>query len=189
MKLIKDVTREKLPYHINITIRCERGQERAIDQLLETINPIDTSKDYDISIKPTKRKRSKDANAYLWELIGKLAKVHKPPLSKEEVYINYVRDYGMYTIVPIKEDHIDDWARIWKSKNGKEGIGWVTEDMGECRNIPGYHNIISYYGSSCYNTKEMSILIDAVVRDCKEQDIETMTPNQILELKQKWGCG
>lgn len=45
--------------------------------------------------------------------------------------------------------------------------------------------------SRFYDTKEMSVLIDGVVAECKEQGIETLTPNEIEELKQKWSvdCG
>lgn len=187
---IKEIYPELLYDGAKLHITFAKGENKAVGRLYEGIGGIDPKKDYEVVIRPKSKKRSRSANAYLWELIGKLAKVHKPPLSKEEVYIEYVRDYGMYTIVPIKADLIGDWERIWKSKNEKgEGIGWVIEDMGECKNTPGYHNIISYYGSSCYNTKEMSVLIDAVVEDCKEQGIETMTPRELEELKQKWGCG
>lgn len=183
MKLIKDITAEPLPYHINITIRCERGQERAIDRLLEKINPIDPSKDYEVSISPKKRKRSLDANAYLWVLIGKLGEVlHKPDT---EVYREYIKDNGVFQIVPIREDAIKRWTETWK----RNGIGWVCDDLGECRNTKGYHNIKCYYGSSTYTTKEMARLIDAVVADCKEQGIETMTPSEIERLKAMWGDG
>ena len=183
MKLIKDITAEPLPYHINITIRCERGQERAIDRLLEKINPIDPSKDYEVSISPKKRKRSLDANAYLWVLIGKLGEVlHKPDT---EVYREYIKDNGVFQIVPIREDAIKRWTETWK----RNGIGWVCDDLGECRNTKGYHNIKCYYGSSTYTTKEMARLIDAVVADCKEQGIVTMTPSEIERLKAMWGDG
>jgi hypothetical protein len=41
--------------------------------------------------------------------------------------------------------------------------------------------------SRFYDTRQMSILIDGVVAECKEQGIETMTPAEIDELKQRWG--
>ena len=34
------------------------------------------------------------------------------------------------------------------------------------------------------NTKQMSVLIDGVVSEAKQLGIETMTPNQIEEMKQ-----
>ncbi len=43
-----------------------------------------------------------------------------------------------------------------------------------------------YRGSHTYNTEEMSILIDGTVQEAKDLGIETMTPDQIEEMKQKW---
>lgn len=44
-----------------------------------------------------------------------------------------------------------------------------------------------YRGSSTFNQKEMSQLIDMVVQDCKEQGVETATPNELERMKQEWG--
>lgn len=44
-----------------------------------------------------------------------------------------------------------------------------------------------YFGSSTYDAKEMSVLIDGVVSECKEMGIETMTPDEIARLKSEWG--
>ena len=40
-----------------------------------------------------------------------------------------------------------------------------------------------YKGSSEYDTKEMSIFIDGVIHEAQQLGIETLTPNQIIELK------
>ena len=63
----------------------------------------------------------------------------------------------------------------------------MIEDLGPCRNIKGYHNIRSYISSSDYDTAQMSRLIDLVVEDCRENGIETMTPQQLDALKSRWG--
>lgn len=182
MKLIKDITAEPLPYHINITIRCERGQERAIDRLLEKINPIDPSKDYEVSISPKKRKRSLDANAYLWVLCDKLA--DKLRTTKIEVYRAAIREVGVFDTVLLTDRAVEDFIRKWNLN----GIGYLAEISHKSR-IEGCTAVRTYYGSHTYDTKEMSRLADYIVQECKEQDIETLTPNELEELKQKWGCG
>ena len=66
------------------------------------------------------------------------------------------------------------------------GTGWVTEqvDYGP----DGDHLVIRlYYGSSTYNTKQMSRLLDAVIADCKEQGIDVATPAELALLKEEWG--
>lgn len=183
MRLIDQPRIELLYKQNNLVIPCDKREINLLQKILERLGRIDPNKDYEVSIKPQKAKRSLDANAYLWVLIGKLGQVLKKPDS--EVYREYIRDNGVFQIVPIREDSIDRWIESWKHN----GIGWVCEDLGVCRNTPGYHNIKCYYGGSTYTTKEMARLIDAVVWDCNEQGIDTMTPNQIEEMKQKWGVG
>jgi hypothetical protein len=47
--------------------------------------------------------------------------------------------------------------------------------------------VIVYYGSSEYDTAQMSRLIDRIVEDCKEQGIETMPQAELDSLLTQWG--
>lgn len=143
-------------------------------------NDLKDAEKLKIKISKYREKRSLDANAYCWTLLHKLAA--KRGREAEDIYRDYIKDFGVCEIVPIREDAIKRWESIWKSK----GYGWITEDMGECRNTKGYHNIKCFYGSSSYTTLEMSQLIDAIVQDCKEQGIDTETPDQIERMKAAW---
>lgn len=52
------------------------------------------------------------------------------------------------------------------------------------------HILQCWKGSSKYNTKEMSRLINGVLEDCREAGIpegDLLTPDEKEELKQKWG--
>ena len=53
--------------------------------------------------------------------------------------------------------------------------------------IPGCVNVTVWYGSSTYDVEQMSRLIDQIVADCKEADIETLTPQELDSLKSRWG--
>lgn len=133
-----------------------------------------------IEIKPHRKKRSLDANAYLWILCQKLAEaLHS---TKEEIYIRHIRDVGQFEILPIREDAVETWIRNWNSR----GLGWVAELQDDSK-LQGYKRVINYYGSSVYNTKEMSVLIDSVVQEAKEQGIETLPPNELERMKKEWG--
>lgn len=46
--------------------------------------------------------------------------------------------------------------------------------------------INAYYGSSSFNSKQMSRLINDVVEDCKVYGIETKTPEEIKSLLESW---
>ena len=135
---------------------------------------------YEAELKEHKERRSLDANSYFWVLCGKLA--NKVGLPKEEVYRSLVKDVGEnYEILPIRNDAVDKWVSNWQGK----GIGWVCDILGESK-LDGYTNVITYYGSSTYDTKQMSTLINLIVQECKQQGIDTMTPAELALLMDGW---
>ena len=135
---------------------------------------------YEADLKEHRKKRSLDANSYAWVLLGKLA--NKVGLPKEEVYREFVKDVGNnYEILPIRNDAVDKWISNWQSK----GIGWVCDILGESK-LDGYTNVITYYGSSTYDSSQMSKLINLIVDECKTQGIETMTPAELAMLMDGW---
>lgn len=133
-----------------------------------------------IIIKQHRKKRSLDANSYLWVLCQKISEVLHS--TKEEIYIRHIRDVGQFEILPIREDAVETWIRNWNSR----GLGWVAELQDDSK-LQGYKRVINYYGSSVYDTREMSVLVDSVVQEAKEQGIDTMTPDEIERLKSEWG--
>ena len=136
---------------------------------------------YTAKLSKYRKKRSNDANAYFWELCGKLAAETRIP--KEEIYRNLVREIGdNFEIIPIRDKAVDTFCKNW----GDGKLGWVTDNLGPSK-LPGYTNICAYYGSSTYDTEQMSRLIDLAVQECKQQDIETMTPLELARMKEEWG--
>lgn len=180
---IKSIYPELLYDGAKLIITFAKGENRAVGKLFESIGGIDPKKDYEIVIRPKRKKRSLDANKYLWTLLGQLSE--RLNLPKTEVYREYIKEMDTYTIVPIKEDEIEEWSRDWERGHD----GWVCVDIGDCKNFKGYHNVKCFKGSSTFNTKQMSRLIDMVIYDCKEQGVETMTPAEIERLKAMWGDG
>lgn len=137
---------------------------------------------YDLTVKEHQKKRSLDANAYCWVLINKLADVMRiPPV---EVYRQAIQDIsGNSEIIPIKDEAVEQFKQAW----GHNGIGWICRDMGKSK-LHGYRNLMVYYGSSVYNTKQMSDLIDHLVQDCKALDIETLPPEKLSLLMEEWNA-
>lgn len=168
---------------IDLSMSLERKQRVTVELDGDFTDRFDELQDtdVDVEIKRHREKRSLDANAYFWVLAGKLAAVLR--LTTTEIYRWCVREIGdNFTIVPIRDDAVESWKRIWAG----HGEGWVADDLGECRNIPGYHYMKSYYGSSMYDSAQMSRLIDLVVEACKEQNIETATPDELELMKARW---
>ena len=135
-----------------------------------------------VDIKQYRKKRSLNANAYCFILCSKIA--DKIGNTKEYVYKQAIKEVGQFEIVPIREDALKRWIEAWESK----GLGWQSEIMRDSK-IEGYINTINYFGSSVYNTKDMSLLLEEIVFQAKGLGIDTITENEKLELMSKWGAG
>lgn len=129
-----------------------------------------------VTIEPYSEKRSLTQNSYMWVLLNQLA--IKLGLSKNDVYKSYVKDYGTFEIIPIKNEAVERFSKNWS----KNGLGWFVEDLGESK-LNGFTKLVAYYGSSTYNSKEMARMLEAIVHDCEEQGIYTMTMKDVLKLK------
>ena len=97
-----------------------------------------------------------------------------------EVYKKAIYEVGVREIVPIKNEAVKRYIEVWQDN----GLGWICETVPSKLN--GYTNVIAWYGSSVYDSKEMSRLVDNIVEECKLQNIETMTPNELKSLKESW---
>ena len=150
-----------------LQIDCDKADIRALQQLSEQIGTIDPNKEYDIKIAPVKKSRSLDANAYMWVLSDRLAKVLRT--TKEEIYRKAIRDVGVWDYINIKDDAVESFIEKW---NGM-GTGYLAEYERPAKN-GGSSVVRAYYGSHTYDTAQMSRLIDYIVDECKSQGIETM---------------
>ena len=121
-------------------------------------------------IKEYRQKRSLNANAYCWALIGEIA--DKMRMSKEDVYLSMLRDYGQSELVSVRSDiDIHGYFKYYE----EFGTGTV--------NGKEFTHYKIYKGSSEYDTKEMSIFIDGVIQEAQALGIQTLTPTQIADLK------
>ena len=135
-------------------------------------------KPLDISINISKKKRGLNANGYAWALLGELQAKLKIP--KEDLYKEYVRRCGPFEVIPIRNDAVDRFVECWENN----GLGWVTDKTKS--KLDGYTNILAYYGSSSYNTEEMSFMLSCIVDDCIENGIPTKKKEEIESLLKEW---
>lgn len=153
---------------------------KPLEKAKQFVDSFRSDKIYDADLKIHREKRSLDANSYFWVLCGKLsAKIN---VSMEAIYRQYIKDIGdNFEIIPIRDDAKETWIKNWKSR----GLGWICEDVGSS-DVPGYSNLICYYGSSTYDSAQMSRLIDFAIQDCKDQGIDTETPDEIAKMEALW---
>ena len=138
---------------------------------------VDDLKDKDklsIEVKPYRQHRSLNANAYAWKLIGEIADVMRA--GKDEIYLLMLKRYGQSELISVLSHvPIGNYVKYY-------------EEAGESKlNGKDFTHYRVYKGSSEFDSREMSILIDGVVSEAKNLGIQTDTPNQIAEMKARWG--
>ena len=139
---------------------------------------IKVGSDIMYSLKRMHKKRSLDANAYFWTMCSKLAAVLGIP--KEEIYRELIREIGDNFIIGYyDEDAVQPAIKFWQG----QGLGWVTDVLGKVGDKIG---VFQYYGSSHYDTTQMSRLIDLLLEECKEQGIDTLSDREKSLMLEEW---
>lgn len=129
-------------------------------------------------LKRKAKSRSLSANAYAWELIGKLAERLKIP--RTEIYRNEIKEIGgnSWTAI-VAPEAVEMAIKSWEA----QGLGWQAEILTQ---LDTEVEIEMFYGSSVYTTEQMSRLIDNLVEQCKTFDIETRPQEEIDSLLRSW---
>lgn len=135
---------------------------------------------HDLEIKKARgKKRSLDSNAYCWVLMDKLAAHYRVPVTT--VYRNFVREIGGNSeVICMMNGAVKIFCRSWE----RNGLGWQTEVLPS--KIDGCQNVKIYYGSSTYDTEQMSRLIELVVQECHDAGIETKSKEELASLLAQW---
>jgi hypothetical protein len=165
---------------IDLSLGMNRLQRVTVEITGDFRDEYDRLKDeaVTVEIKKYRKRRSLDANAYAWVLIDKIAAALS--LDKTAIYKQTIRNIGgVSQTVCVQDKAVSQLCSGWEHN----GIGWQTETMPS--KIEGCTNVILYYGSSTYDTKQMSTLIDQLVYEAKELGIETMTPEELRLLVER----
>ena len=135
---------------------------------------FDQDKNKKFEIKEYHKKRSLNANAYAWALIGKIADVLRN--SKDEIYLEMLKKYGQSEIVSVLSDiNVTGYFKYF------EEIATVKL---QGKNFTHYK---VFKGTSEYNTVEMAVFIDGVISEADELGIDTLPPNEVEKIKSLWG--
>ena len=133
--------------------------------------------EYEIS--PAKKKRSLNANAYAWKLINDIALAVRE--SPEGVYREALKNIpNICEVLCVQDKAADSMVRLWT----RDHIGRRVER--EESKIKGCTNLYIYYGSSDFDTRQMSMLIDNLVQDAQTLGIETRPEEEIKSLLEAW---
>lgn len=123
-----------------------------------------------------RKRRSIDSNAYAWTLMQKIAEATHT--DKWEVYLVSLQRYSRaFTHIIVKPNAVERTKEIFRT----------VVDLGEVSvNGQSGHQLQVYFGSSTFDTKEMSVFLDGIVSECKTLGIETLTPEELARMKAEW---
>ena len=140
---------------------------------------FDPQKKYTVTIKEFRKKRSLDANAYAWVLMNKLA--DKLNIGVRDLYRHYIPDIPENSqVVCVPTEAVEKLQSGWEHN----GIGWCSDTLKS--KLPGCTNVVLYYGSSTFDQKQMGVLLDLIIADCKQVGVEYLTPEELERLKGEW---
>lgn len=153
------------------TLTLEVNERNDFEMLVDEMRDKDK---LSIEVKPYREKRSLNANAYAWKLIGEIADAVRA--GKDEIYLKLLKRYGQSELISVLSHvPIENYVKYY-------------EEAGESKlNGKDFTHYRVYKGSSEFDTREMSIFIDGVVSEAKHLGIQTETPNEIAKLKALWG--
>lgn len=119
--------------------------------------------------------RTNRANRLMWDCLGDLAVALKT--DKWSVYLLMLKRYGKYTYVCVKPNVVDAVKKQWRE----------CEEIGEI-DINGQKavQLLCYFGSHTYNTKEFSTLLDGIISEMKEMDIPTPIDKELERAVAEW---
>ena len=143
---------------------------------------LEQAKDKQFELKEYRQKRSKDANAYCWILCDNIAKALTTPeavVTKEVVYKDAILQIGTFEPMIIEEKAFENFKRIWS----KQGLGFLVQEVSRKDKCVKVH---CYYGSSTYDSKEMSLLIELLVELAKSLNLEIKPQAEIDSLLRSW---
>lgn len=150
------------------------------DTLFQIYEELKTAEKLTVKIGKYSKKRSLDANAYCWVLISKLAE--KLNIPKTDIYRSAIKEIGGNSdTVCILDKAVQSLCDGWQ----RNGIGWMTETFPS--KLDGCTNVTLYYGSSTYDTAQMSRLINIIVEECRQLGIETKSKEEVESLLRAWG--
>ena len=152
-------------------------------QVNADFNDVNELMDADLKLTLTryKERRSNDANRLFHLYSDRLADAMR--LSKPKMKNYLLFHYGQKI-----RDENGDLVVIKTNADEEELISRSDIHCWYIKNAPdGTPMYVLLEHSRFYNTREMAILIDGVIAECKAQGIDTISPDEVEEIKQKWG--
>lgn len=165
---IKDLSLDFKTNTANLTLSI--SNRNAAMQAYDDLKDIEK---LDIEIKKYREKRSLNANALCWKLCNEIANVLRT--DKDSIYLEMLKRYGQSSIVSVLSTV--DVSGYFKYCD-IFGTGYV--------NGKEFTHYKIYKGSSEYDSREMSILLDGIIDEAKGMGIEVLSEQELSLIKSEW---
>lgn len=159
MKFIAKYLRKRAtPNGIELTFQVDHHQLATTEDL--------KLQEYSLEVKKPYKKRSLNQNSYLWALINEICMEEDGDISgAEDKYIQLLQMAGAKSVIlEMPKDAVNDFKGVFRT------IKVLDERQeGEIKKA----TVQAFYGSSTFDTKEMTQLIDTAIKYASEIGIET----------------
>lgn len=154
-----------------LTVEMTEGNAAEVEKLLGA--------DLSIDMKQWRARRSNTANGLLWHCIGIIAaaQLGEQKRTPWEIYLSLLRRYGQYTLVSVKAEAVGAFQKTYREceevgrKYDANGCEWV--------------DLLCYFGSSNYDSREFAILLDGCIDDMRQAGLETPTSEEMRRVLEK----
>ena len=138
----------------------------------DSLSDLNNLKDalLDLKVEKHRKKRSLDANAYLWSCLNDIAIALNT--DKWSVYLQMLKRYGKFTYIVVKQSAVEAMKKQWREC---EVVGEI--EIGGEKGV----QLLCYFASSTYNSKEFSVLLDGVVSEMKEMGLQPPPTREIVQ--------
>lgn len=151
-------------------LTLEINEKPMVKQLYDELNQCEK---LSIKIGKYRERRSLNANALCWKVCTEIANVLRS--DKDSVYLEMLKRYGQSEIVSVLSTvDVSGYFKYYDTF----GTGYVKGKE--------FTHYKVYKGSSEYDTREMSILLDGIIDEAKCMGIEVLSESELALLKTEW---
>lgn len=164
---LRDAIRNVNTGNINVTFEFNDANFEDFEELQKA--------ELKIKIEKHKHHRSLNANKFLWEMLSTYAAAaHK---DKWCLYLEMIGKYGKSTLIAVTPEAVDDLKAVWRE----------TKVLGP-RIIEGKEmvEVLCYFGSSTYNTKEFADLLEGIAFEMKQDGVQPPPTAEMRRYIEAW---
>lgn len=151
------------------------------------LSAFKAGKQYIAELKEKRTRRSRDANAYYWTLLGQLAAALH--ITSSAAHNLMLRRYGQLELLDDKLVYVVMLDSEEADRKAMEAETYHVKPTSQTHvgtNGLTYRTYKMLKGSHLYDTKEMTTLINGLVDECKLLGIETKTPEELALMMARW---